>query len=69
MRAKDSAPEMGGARARAVPQFTRSREMPAIKLFAVPVTAGFAVSAFVRVQTQPRPSLGSSHALLLLSGP
>ncbi|HVT31927.1 MAG TPA: hypothetical protein VHE32_04740 [Rhodanobacteraceae bacterium] len=46
MRAKDSAPETGGASARAVPQLTRSPEMPAIKLSAVSV-AGLAVSAFL----------------------
>jgi hypothetical protein len=30
---------------------------------------GFAVCAFLRAVMQPRPSLGSSHALLLLSSP
>jgi hypothetical protein len=47
MRAKDSAPEMGGVRARAVLQLTRNREMPAIKLFAVAAVGGLAASAFL----------------------
>jgi hypothetical protein len=59
MRAKDSAPETGGVDARAVPQLTRSPEMPAIKLFAVSAAGGLAVSVFLT------PAISSAATLVV----